>query len=42
MGISPRTVEGHLNHIFEKVGAESRTALVRMAIDNHIIDQISY
>ncbi len=32
LGISPRTVEGHLNHIFEKVGASSRSALVRLAM----------
>ncbi len=32
MGISPRTVEGHLNHIFEKLGVPSRSALVRMAM----------
>lgn len=34
LGISPRTVEGHLNHVFEKVGASSRSALVRLAMVN--------
>jgi DNA-binding NarL/FixJ family response regulator len=34
LSISPRTVEGHLNHIFEKVGARSRAALVRYAMDH--------
>jgi DNA-binding NarL/FixJ family response regulator len=32
LGISPRTVEGHLNHIFEKLGTPSRAALVRLAM----------
>ena len=34
LGISPRTVEGHLNHVFEKVGSTSRTELVHYALTN--------
>jgi DNA-binding NarL/FixJ family response regulator len=34
LGISPRTVEGHLNHVFEKVGASSRTELVHYSLAN--------
>ncbi len=34
LGISPRTVEGHLNHVFEKVGSTSRTELVHLALAN--------
>jgi DNA-binding NarL/FixJ family response regulator len=34
LGISPRTVEGHLNHVFEKVGYTSRTELVHYALAN--------
>ena len=36
LGISPRTVEGHLNHVFDKVGVESRTALVHYALANRL------
>ncbi|MGD0314091.1 MAG: response regulator transcription factor [Acidimicrobiales bacterium] len=36
LGISPRTVEGHLNHVFEKVGTTSRTELVRYALANSL------
>lgn len=31
LGISIRTVEGHLNHVFTKLGLSSRTELVRWA-----------
>jgi DNA-binding NarL/FixJ family response regulator len=36
LGISPRTVEGHLNHVFEKVGSTSRTELVHYALANSL------
>jgi DNA-binding NarL/FixJ family response regulator len=32
LGISGRTVEGHLNHVFVKLGVVSRTELVRLAL----------
>jgi DNA-binding CsgD family transcriptional regulator len=32
LGISPRTVEGHLNHVFDKLDTTSRTELVHYAL----------
>jgi DNA-binding NarL/FixJ family response regulator len=32
LGVSVRTVEGHLNHAFAKLGVESRTELVRLVL----------
>ena len=37
LDISPRTVEGHLNRVFEKVGASSRTELVHLALARGLI-----
>ena len=34
LGISARTVEGHLNHVFDKLGVSSRTELVHYALAN--------
>jgi len=36
LGISPRTVEGHLNHVFDKLGTTSRTELVHFALANSL------
>ena len=38
LGISTRTVEGHLNHVFDKVGVGSRTEIVRFAMANGLVD----
>ena len=38
LGISARTIEGHLNHVFAKLGVTSRTELVRFALANNLSD----
>lgn len=37
LGISPRTVEGHLNRIFDKIGATTRTELVHYALASSVL-----
>jgi DNA-binding NarL/FixJ family response regulator len=37
LGISTRTVEGHLNHVFDKLDILSRTELVHYALANRFI-----
>jgi DNA-binding NarL/FixJ family response regulator len=37
LGISPRTVEGHLNHVFDRLGLQSRTELVRVAVSTGLL-----
>ena len=39
LGISPRTVEGHLNHVFDKLDASSRTELVHYALANSLFSR---
>jgi DNA-binding NarL/FixJ family response regulator len=38
LGISPRTVEGHLSHIFGKLGIGSRTEAVLYAVNHRLVD----
>lgn len=37
LGISPRTVEGHLNHVFDKLAILSRTELVHYALASRLV-----
>ncbi len=37
LGISARTVEGHLNHVFDKLGVASRTELVHVALADRFV-----
>jgi DNA-binding NarL/FixJ family response regulator len=41
LGVSVRTVEGHLNHVFTKLGVESRTELVRFVLTQGTISTTS-
>ena len=36
LGISPRTVEGHLNHVFQKLDTTSRTEFVHYALASRL------
>ena len=37
LGISPRTVEGHVNNVFAKLGVSSRVELVLSAMRQHLV-----
>ncbi len=37
LGVSIRTVEGHLNHAFAKLGVESRTELERLVLTHDVV-----
>ena len=39
LGISPRTVEGHINHVFDKLDTTSRTELVHYALASQPVRQ---
>jgi DNA-binding NarL/FixJ family response regulator len=41
LGISLRTVEGHISHIFEKTGTISRTELALLAAKHGLADRVS-
>jgi len=37
--VSARTIEGHLNHVFAKLGVSSRTELVRYAVTHDLVSR---
>jgi len=37
LSISPRTVEAHVGNIISKLGAQSRTEAVRIAVNKNLI-----
>lgn len=39
LAVSVRTVEGHLNHVFSKLGLSSRTELVRYALAHNLVSR---
>jgi hypothetical protein len=41
LGISRRTVEGQLRHLFEKLGVSSRSGLVHFALRHHVLSEIT-
>jgi DNA-binding NarL/FixJ family response regulator len=42
LGVSTRTVEGHVNHVFTKLDLESRTELVRYVLTNGVPSEASW
>jgi len=42
LGISDRTVQFHMNSIFNKTGTQSRTEAVALALSNHWLEMTSY
>jgi DNA-binding NarL/FixJ family response regulator len=41
LGLSVRTIEGHMNHVFAKLGLEARTELARFALTNGLSTLVS-
>jgi two-component system response regulator NreC len=38
LGIAPRTVEAHREHVLQKLGARTRAQLVRIALDSGLLE----
>jgi DNA-binding NarL/FixJ family response regulator len=41
LSISPRTVGGHVTHLLDKLGVDSRTAAVAVALRRQLVDSFS-